>query len=115
MAHLNEDENEGQNEAAIVLIELTTDHDNDPIVAIAGELDLSTIESIRPTIDAIVATQPKRLTFELSGLRFLDSSGIAILAEAAYRVETVVLSNASGLIRRVLESTGLKDIFRFEP
>ena len=45
--------------------------------------------------------------FDLAGLRFMDSAGIAVLLGATKRVERVSLREPSPTVRRVVELTGL--------
>jgi len=56
-----------------------------PVVSLSGELDLSNTERVRSQVDDALAGGSDRLVFELSGLEFMDSSGIALLAAAAQR------------------------------
>ena len=107
-AHLNE---EGD---APVSVERSLDDKNEPVVTIIGELDLSNVASLRAVIEEIILERPRKVALEIAGLEFIDSSGIAVLVEAAQAIETVELRGASDLVRRVFEATGLNDIFRFE-
>ena len=82
-----------------------------PILAISGELDLASVDSVREGIEPYLAAGPSRVTFDLAGLDFMDSSGIALLVQVANRVEHVELTNVSPIVRRVLEATGLGPAF----
>jgi len=96
-------------------IEQASDTNGDPIIALMGELDISNAEAFRVVVDGIIAAQPTRLTFDLSKLTFMDSSGIAVMVHAANNVEAIELHHASAIIQRVLEATGLKDVLRVDP
>jgi anti-sigma B factor antagonist len=76
-------------------------------VIIEGELDIASVELIRRGIDPYLVDSPKRVEFDLARLQFMDSSGIALLIEVANRVGSVAIRNATPIVRRVLEVTGL--------
>jgi anti-anti-sigma factor len=90
-------------------IEIETRHDADgvPVVVLAGELDTSNAGSLQRTVASLTSARPDRIVFDVSGLRFMDSAGIAVLIGAAAQVETVELRNPSPIVRRVVEITGL--------
>ncbi|HXQ59483.1 MAG TPA: STAS domain-containing protein, partial [Acidimicrobiales bacterium] len=71
--------------------------------------------TLRATVEEIVAEGPSRLVFELTGLTFMDSSGIAVMVYAANNVDTVELLHPSSIIRRVVEATGLSTVLRLGP
>ena len=49
--------------------------------------------------------------FDVSGLKFMDSTGIAIMVHAANQVPEVEVRHPSRAIRQVIEITGLTDRF----
>jgi anti-anti-sigma factor len=83
-------------------------------VIVSGELDISTAGSLEATVASLVAERPERLIFDLSGLRFMDSAGIAVLLGAAAKVEAVHLRNPSPTVRRVVQVTGLANVLPTE-
>jgi anti-sigma B factor antagonist len=85
-----------------------------PVVTISGELDSSNAASLEAAIAPIAAEHPERLVFDLSGLRFMDSAGIAVLVGVASKVNAVQLRNPSEVVRRVIELTGLSDVLCIE-
>jgi anti-sigma B factor antagonist len=91
------------------------DTHGDPVVALIGELDISSAGTFRETMDELVGQKPARLVFDLSRLTFMDSSGIAVMVHVANNVEKIELLHASSIVRRVVEATGLSDILRLEP
>jgi anti-anti-sigma factor len=95
--------------------EIASDDAGFPIIKLVGEIDLSNVESVRATIDATVSSAPERIVFDLSGLEFLDSSGIALLLSAAAKSGRVELRNASEIVRRVIEVTGLAGVLPMDP
>jgi anti-sigma B factor antagonist len=100
--------------AAQIVIDTVVDSTGVPIVTLSGELDSSNADSLEPTLASITARHPERLIFDLSGLRFIDSAGIALLIGAASKVDAVHLRNPSPIVRRVVEITGLSDVLRTE-
>jgi anti-anti-sigma factor len=52
--------------------------------------------------------------FDLSGLRFIDSAGIAVLLEAAERVGSISVRDPAPPVRRVIEVTGLTEVLPLE-
>jgi anti-anti-sigma factor len=86
-----------------------------PVITLAGELDLSNVDLLQAVIEPLIDTQPARLTFDLSALRFMDSSGIALLLRSLGRVDTVAIRQPSSTVRRVLETTGVSQILEIEP
>ena len=79
------------------------------IVVVSGEIDMSNASALSAAVAPIAATRPSRLTFDLTGLRFIDSAGIAVMLTAA-ATNTVSLHNPSAIVRSVIEATGLSTI-----
>ena len=50
----------------------------------------------------------------MSELSFMDSSGIALLIGAANQIERVTLRHPVPMVLRVIEITGLTDVFDIE-
>lgn len=85
--------------------------DGVPVVQVSGELDISSVDSVRPFLDDVLKLRPERVVFDLGGVEFMDSSGIALLLSAARSVPTVELRNLPPIMRRVIEMTGLAATF----
>jgi anti-anti-sigma factor len=92
-----------------VVIATEVDAAGDPIVVVSGEIDMSNASSLSAAVAKITATPPPRLTFDFTGLRFIDSAGLAILVSAAART-TVSVRNPSAIVRCVIEATGLSTV-----
>jgi anti-sigma B factor antagonist len=99
--------------ATTVEIDTHLDPTGAQIVILSGELDSSNAASLQERMAAITAHHPQRLIFDLTGLRFMDSAGIAVLIDAAAKT-SVSLRNPSPIIRRVLETTGLSGVLVIE-
>jgi anti-sigma B factor antagonist len=100
--------------AAQVTIQTTADPAGVPIVVLSGELDSSNVDTLNARLEPITAERPDRLIFDLSGLRFMDSAGIAVLVGTARTVKSVRLRNPSEVVRRVVEVTGLTELLPIE-
>ncbi|MGZ4677638.1 MAG: STAS domain-containing protein [Acidimicrobiia bacterium] len=79
------------------------------VVAISGEIDLSNAAATEASIRAGLPGDARRIVFDLGELRFMDSSGLAVLLRLAGGVEAVAIRNASGAIVRIIEVTGLTE------
>jgi anti-sigma B factor antagonist len=88
-------------------LEPVADNGAELVVTIGGEVDISSITPLRAALEGILERQPTKVIFELRDLRFMDSSGIALLITAAQRVGRVELHHPSALVRRVIELAGL--------
>jgi anti-sigma B factor antagonist len=80
------------------------------IVRLAGELDLYNAPTLRDELLKAADGSPERLVVDLSGLTFIDSTGLGVLIEARTRLTNrrAFLLAAPGLeTRRALEISGL--------
>jgi anti-anti-sigma factor len=102
-------------EPAPITLTVTTGVDHQLVVSIAGELDMSNVDVVRRQLDTLLDAIPSSIVFELGELTFMDSSGIAFLVQVAARIKAISLRNVPGLIRRVLEATGVTELLTIEP
>ena len=56
-----------------------------PVICMAGELDLASVETAKSGMEPYLAARPQRVTFDLEKLTFMDSSGIALLVQVVQR------------------------------
>jgi anti-anti-sigma factor len=89
------------------------DADGCVAVTVVGELDMA---RCGPLEDALLATAGEhRVEFDLSGLKFMDSSGVRCLLNVRAAVEasggTVALREMSPVVERVLDVTGTLPLF----
>jgi anti-sigma B factor antagonist len=80
-----------------------------PVVRIVGEIDMASVATVRPVVDELIAQKPERLRFDLSGVTFMDSSGLSLLVAAVQRVPRVELLRPPPLVSRLVELTGLRE------
>jgi anti-sigma B factor antagonist/stage II sporulation protein AA (anti-sigma F factor antagonist) len=98
-----------------VAIDTGVDPGGAQLITVDGELDSSNVASLEATIASVTAEHPRRLIFDLSRLRFMDSAGISVLIGAASKVDAVQLRQPSPAVRRVIELTGLSGLLPTEP
>jgi anti-sigma B factor antagonist len=55
--------------------------DSETSLSVRGSLDINTAPQLAEEIDKIVASKPKRVAVDLSGLDLIDSSGVAALVK----------------------------------
>ena len=85
------------------------------VLRLSGDLDVTNAEQVRSAIGAVVSSDTERLIFDLEGLQFMDSSGIAMLVSVAHKVRDVQVRNPSIIVRRLIELTGLADALHVTP
>jgi len=84
-------------------------------VKVEGELDMANVPAVETQIAAFLETAPQRAVFDMSGVTFMDSSGIAMLLRTAEKVTVVEVHNPSSSVRLVLRATGLSDVLHVSP
>jgi anti-anti-sigma factor len=84
------------------------DVDGVHLVTLAGELDIATAEGLA---DWLIAVSGSAVVVDLSGLTFMDSSGIAALVIARNHIEKsgneLILTRPTPIVERALVATGL--------
>jgi anti-sigma B factor antagonist len=103
-----------------VSVELTrSDEGGAVVIAVAGDLDIATADQLfRESQDALRTGAGARLVLDLSGVAFLDSSGIGTLVELRNVANdsggSLVLRRPSERTRRLLEITALDTVFTID-
>lgn len=94
------------------------DHDGVAVLSIGGEIDLVTAPSLEEAIGAVVADNPSALIIDLSGVDFLGSVGLKILAATFEKIgdhaEFGVVARGPAT-RRPIHLTGLDKTFPLYP
>ena len=85
------------------------------VLLVAGEVDLSNASQLRRAVEAMLGANPARLVLDVRELTFMDSSGLAVLLQAAAKLETLVLRHAQSSIIRLIETTGVTSVLSVEP
>jgi anti-anti-sigma factor len=78
-------------------------------VMIVGELDMSGIDPLATRVDEVLRRGVTKLTVDVSGVRFADSSAIALWVRWASAVEQFELREPPPLLRRVIGAMGLAE------
>jgi anti-anti-sigma factor len=81
------------------------------VLALSGEIDLSNVDVLSHTIDARLKPGD-RVTFDLSRVEFMDTSGIAMVLSTVNSVADAEIRAPSKQVRRVLEASGLTSVLR---
>jgi anti-anti-sigma factor len=88
-------------------------------IVVSGELDLHQEATLRGYLDGVLAGDaPARLVLDVSGLQFLDSSGLRALLTCRDRARAVgvplTLAVATGPVTRLLDLAGVRSWFDYE-
>lgn len=94
---------------------LTRPHPGTAVLAVRGEIDTLTAPAFTAAIEDLLAASGEVLVMDLTEVRFLASSGLAVLISAAHRAEDrglrLRLVITSRAVRRPLEITGTAALF----
>ncbi|HLI38932.1 MAG TPA: STAS domain-containing protein [Streptosporangiaceae bacterium] len=89
------------------------------VVELRGELDLSSAPGLRERLLAILTEQSVSLIIDLSGLQFMDSTGLTVLLSTERRAKllggALVLAAPQKIVAKVLRVTGLDTHFTIFP
>jgi anti-sigma B factor antagonist len=85
-----------------------------PTIAVSGEIDFAVGDWFSAELARHVAAASGTVVLDLSGVTFMDSSGIAVLLATARATEFRICA-ASPAVRRVIELTGLADALQLAP
>lgn len=94
--------------------------DGHTVVELRGELDVSTADDLRERLLAMLGEdRASSIILDLSGLSFMDSTGISVLAAAERRAHelggTFSLAATQKIVARVLRITSLDRHFPIYP
>jgi anti-sigma B factor antagonist len=90
-----------------------------PVLTVRGEIDLATAPALRSAIQSELAAGRSRITVDLLGVTFLDSTALGVLVggmkqcQAAGGDLDLVISEPR--IIKIFEITGLTDVFSISP
>lgn len=96
-------------------VEHETIDDGVTVVRPVGDVDLSRSPLLREAISEAQQSNPLRIIIDLSGVPYMDSSGVATLVEAMTIARkqkcTLVLCNMQDKVRAIFEITRLDSVF----
>lgn len=86
--------------------------DRNLLLIFSGDLDHhGAKDALRQIEFAVDAASPKRLVLDLSGITFMDSSGIALILRSQQRMQlldgTLLVCNVPEQAKRVLDAAGI--------
>jgi anti-sigma B factor antagonist len=88
--------------------------DGSTAVSVRGELDLSTAGQLRDRLYALLDAGTTLLTLDVSGLSFIDSTGLGVIVAVLKRAKelggNLVLRGPSKSARKVIDISGLSQI-----
>jgi anti-sigma B factor antagonist len=86
-----------------------------PGLAVRGEVDMESAPELEAALEEAIRASDGALLVDLSGVEFLDSSGLQVLLRVRARLGTedraLALVCPFGPVRRVFELAGLSDVF----
>jgi len=97
-------------------LQISTDVISDGVVlSPSGEIDLARSPSMRARVAEVMKQNPKRVVVDLSGVPYMDSSGVATLVEALQGTRKsggrLVLCGLTPRVRSILEISRLDTVF----
>ncbi len=82
------------------------------VLRLAGELDLTSVPALAAVTEDLLAQPARPAVIDMSAVRFMDSSGVALLIRLANHFGSTTLEHPSPLVRRTLETLGLSQRLR---
>jgi anti-sigma B factor antagonist len=86
-------------------------------IFLSGELDLATAEGVQRELERVETTDVEAIVVDLSGLTFMDSSGVRLVvrADARSRADSdrLTLLRGPASVQRVFALSGLEDRLPF--
>jgi anti-anti-sigma factor len=96
---------------------VTQERDGTAVVRLFGELDLAEVEPLKREFDRLCANGLSTLTVDLSGLEFVDSTGLHALLrlrrQCAEQQLALQLVPGSPTVQRLFRMTGTDSQFTF--
>jgi anti-sigma B factor antagonist len=88
------------------------------VVVVAGEVEYGTAHTLRNALAEVVKDRTTELVVDLADVTFMDSTGLSLLLQVQARCETdrsrLVLRRPSARVRRLLDLSGLTDLFEID-
>jgi anti-sigma B factor antagonist len=99
--------------------EVLTDVRGDSVVfCVLGEMDLSNVQQLTDRFEMWPRGDTSKIVFDLTGLRYCDSSGIRALTNAAERCDELGVEmsvvGAHGVVQRLFEIADVADMLNVE-
>ncbi|MCE7794151.1 STAS domain-containing protein [Salipaludibacillus sp. CUR1] len=95
-----------------------TETDNRNVAYLSGEVDVYTASKLKETLTPLAEQGDKNLIVDLSGVDYIDSTGLGIFIGALKTTEkngnTLMLTGLNERVRRLFEITGLNEVIDIE-
>jgi anti-sigma B factor antagonist len=92
----------------------TATNNNAVTVSLVGELDIRSAPDLEQRLAAAQASDARRVVVDMSGLQFIDSTGLRVLLSAKRRADVdggeLLIHNAQSQVRRLFEIAGILDL-----
>ncbi len=89
------------------------------LVALAGEVDVSTVGQLYEQLAALQRDDVRHLVLNMSEVTFVDSAGLSVLVTLHKRMESVngelIIFSPSAQLRRLFQLTGLDSYVNIRP
>jgi anti-sigma B factor antagonist len=110
----------GAEEDGAVALAVSTRNDSGcAIVAVSGDVDISTSPDLRQALATVVAAGNRIIVVDLSAVRFLDSTGLGVLVGAYTAVRNaggrLTVVNNHTVVLKVLNVTALDEVLGVHP
>ena len=78
-------------------------------ITLSGELDATTANTFKGTVEKVAGQHPKRIVLLMEGLTFMASAGLRVLIFAKQKMDTgvdIFVVGAQEVVRGTIEKTG---------
>jgi anti-sigma B factor antagonist len=96
----------------------TTDEDGRAVLALNGAIDVESRTKMQNACQTLISEGPVALVLDMSGVTFMDSTGIGALVEVSHSAQdagiVLTIRRPSARVVRILQATGLTDVWDIE-
>ena len=93
--------------------------DSPRVLPLKGEIDLHVSPGVESSLVSMIAKHPEHIVVDLSGVTFIDSSGLAVLIKAMQDVKEYggkfALAGINNNVRSIFEMARLDQVFLIDP
>lgn len=89
------------------------------VITLAGKITFENSADVRDKVKSLLESNDiKNLIFELSAVKFIDSSGLGLLVSIKNTISkkqgSFVIKNATDTVKKIMKQTGLDKYFEIE-
>jgi anti-anti-sigma factor len=100
---------DGLNAQPEMTFEVHAGEDGTATVVVRGDLDMANVDRLEAAVAPVIRPGTTRLLVDIGGLRFADSSAIAVWVRWAAIAGEIELRDPSPLLRQVITKMGLAE------